>query len=64
MEVFTTGEIEQREVTNPIDGKIRDVRVLPLFDDKGKVVAVVEHLYDITEQRKNQRVTLESEARY
>jgi len=52
MEVFTTGEIKQFEGTNPIDGRIRDIRVLPMFDDKGNVVAVIEHIRDITSQKK------------
>lgn len=51
MEVFTTGEIKQLEHTNPIDGKISDIRVLPIFDDKGKVVSVIEHIRDITERK-------------
>ncbi|UCE54436.1 MAG: PAS domain-containing protein [Desulfobacterales bacterium] len=51
MEVFTTGEIKQLEHTNPIDGKINDIRVLPIFDDEGKVVSVIEHIRDITERK-------------
>jgi PAS domain S-box-containing protein len=48
MEVFATGEIKQIEDRNPIDGKIRDARMFPMFDDEGKVVSVIEHLRDIT----------------
>ena len=51
MEVFATGETKQFESTNPIDGKIRDIRVFPIFDDNGKVVAVIEHFRDITDQK-------------
>jgi len=51
MKVFATGEIDQLEVSNPIDGKIRDTRMIPMFDDEGKVVAVVEHMRDITGQK-------------
>jgi len=51
MEVFTTGETNQLVITNPIDGKIRDIRVFPIFDDNGKVVAVIEHFRDISDQR-------------
>ncbi len=51
MEVFATGETKQLEGTNPIDGKIRDIRVFPIFDDNGKVVAVIEHIRDITDQK-------------
>ena len=49
MDVFASGEIKQIEEKNPIDGKIREVRVLPMIDDKGEVVAVIEHFRDITE---------------
>jgi PAS domain S-box-containing protein len=51
MEVFATGQTKQLEDRNPIDGKVRDIRVLPIFDDEGKVVAIVEHLRDITDQK-------------
>jgi PAS domain S-box-containing protein len=51
MKVFATGEANQFEDTNPIDGKIRDIRMIPMFDDEGKVAAIVEHLRDITDQK-------------
>ena len=52
MEVFNTGKIKQHEGPNPIDGKFRDLRVLPMIDEKGNVVAVIEHIRDISEQKK------------
>jgi PAS domain S-box-containing protein len=64
MAVFATGEIKQLEVTNPIDGKTREIRVLPIFDDKGQVVAVIEHLRDITERMRTEQALSESEKRY
>jgi PAS domain S-box-containing protein len=64
MEVFATGEIKQLEDTNPIDGKIRDIRALPMFDDKGKVVAVIEHLRDISELKQAESALRESEEKY
>lgn len=64
MEVFATGEIKQLESTNPIDGKIRDIRVFPMFDDKGNVVAVIEHIRDITERLRMQEALQESERRF
>jgi PAS domain S-box-containing protein len=64
MEVFATGEIKQLEGTNPIDEKIRNIHVLPMFDDKGEVVAVIEHLHDITERIQAQEAMRKSEARY
>jgi PAS domain S-box-containing protein len=64
MEVFGTGEAKQLEGTNPIDGKIRDIRVLPMFDDKGEVAAVIEHIRDITQRIQAQEAMRKSEARY
>jgi PAS domain S-box-containing protein len=64
LEVFAAAETMQLEVTNPIDGKIRDVRVFPMFDDKGEVVAVIEHLRDITELVQAQEAIRKSEERY
>ena len=54
MEVFTTGEIRQIEDRNPMDGKVRDVRMFPMFDETGKVVAVIEHLRDTTGFRESE----------
>ena len=64
MEVFRTGEAKQLEGINPIDGKIRDIRVLPMFDDKGEVAAVIEHIRDITERNQALEKLRKSEARY
>jgi len=54
MEVFTTGEIRQTKDRNPIDGKIRDVHMFPMLDDKGKVVSVIEHFHDITDVKESE----------
>ena len=64
MEVFAAGEIKQLEDRNPIDGKIRDIRMFPMLDDKGKVVAVIEHLRDITEPKQSAAALRESEEKY
>jgi PAS domain S-box-containing protein len=64
MEVFATGEVKQLEFANPIDEKIRNIHVIPMFDDKGKVDAVIEHLHDITERIQAQEEMRKSEARY
>ena len=64
VEVFTTGETKQLEATNPIDGKIRDMYVLPMFDDKGEVVAVIEHLRDINAQKQAEKALQDSENRF
>ena len=64
MEVFATGETKQFEARNVIDGKIREIHVLPIIDDDEKVVAVIEHLRDITERDQAQEAIRKSEARY
>ncbi|MGD8521044.1 MAG: PAS domain S-box protein [Desulfobacterales bacterium] len=64
MEVFASGITKQLEATNLIDGKIRDVHVLPMFDDKGEVIAVIEHLRDITARKQAEESLIESEAKY
>jgi len=52
--VFASGEPVGREMVNPVDGRLREVRAFPIFDDEGRVVNVVEHVRDITELRKTQ----------
>jgi PAS domain S-box-containing protein len=64
MEVFATGQIKQFENINPIDGKTRDIRVLPMFDDEGKVISVIEHLRDITDLKRSEKALVESEQRF
>jgi PAS domain S-box-containing protein len=53
-DVFASGKGNRVEHTNPIDGKTRDISVLPIFDDEGEVISVVEHLRDITESKESQ----------
>ncbi len=64
IEVFTTGKIKQLEGINPIDGKIRDIRVLPIFDDEGRVVSVIEHIRDVTERKQAEQAFIENVRRY
>jgi PAS domain S-box-containing protein len=64
MEVFASGEAKQLETTNPIDGKVRDIRVFPMFDDKGEVVAVIEHLRDINARKEAETALKESQQRF
>jgi PAS domain S-box-containing protein len=63
-EVFATGQINQLEAVNPIDGKFRDIRVLPIFDDDGNVVAVIEHLRDISDRKQMEVALRESQQRF
>ncbi len=63
-EVFAAGEIRQFEATNPQDGKTRDIRMFPMLDDNEKVVAVIEHMRDITELKQAAESLRTSEKRY
>ena len=51
-EVFASGNIKECEHTNEVDGKTREIRVFPVFDDNGAVVMVAEHVRDITERKR------------
>jgi signal transduction histidine kinase len=51
MQSFSTGEPWNETVTRS-DGRIWDIRTVPLTDEQGKVVNVIELCRDITEHRK------------
>jgi PAS domain S-box-containing protein len=61
LEVFATGKMKELEHVNPTDGKTREVRVLPVFDDEQNVTMVVEHLRDITERKRAEKALGHSE---
>ena len=52
--VFKNGQHVHREMINPADGRIREVRAFPIFDADGCVENVVEYVRDITEIRQVQ----------
>jgi PAS domain S-box-containing protein len=62
--VFENGEIVQKEMVNPADGRIRDVRAFPIFDASGNVSMVVEYVQDITERKRVEDTIRESEQKY
>lgn len=51
-DVFDSGEILTYQIHNEIDSTFREIRVIPIFDNKGKVSKILEHVRDITEQKK------------
>jgi PAS domain S-box-containing protein len=51
MHSFATGKSRNETITRP-DGSIWDIRTVPLTDEQGKVVNVIEVSRDVTEHRK------------
>jgi light-regulated signal transduction histidine kinase (bacteriophytochrome) len=51
MSVFKTGQVQEYEDTNPVDGRLRNVRIYPVFDANHEVTMVVEHVRDVTDRR-------------
>ncbi|NLI81984.1 MAG: PAS domain S-box protein [Deltaproteobacteria bacterium] len=47
--VFESGESVEREMLNPADGRVQEVRAFPIRNTAGEVVQVVEHVRDLTE---------------
>ncbi|QLC50008.1 PAS domain S-box protein [Methanolobus zinderi] len=60
VEVFRTGEVKTVERTNPIDGKTREIRVIPIFDENGDVSLVIEHIRDMTERKKAEQLVIDA----
>jgi PAS domain S-box-containing protein len=52
--VFATGASIDREMVNPADGRLQEVRAFPIRDASGNVTRVVEYVRDITEIRRAQ----------
>jgi two-component system cell cycle sensor histidine kinase/response regulator CckA len=52
MSVFDTGQIVERQMVDSENGRICEARAFPIFDNQGRVEMVVEHIRDITEQKK------------
>lgn len=63
-EVHLTGLSAEFERTDPQTGRIYQVRVSPIFDENDRVDRVVEHLRDITEERRAKDMLRESERNY
>jgi PAS domain S-box-containing protein len=51
MQVFKTGQVQEYEDINPVDGRLRNVRIYPVFDADHEVTMVVEHVRDVTDRR-------------
>lgn len=60
MDVFLTGKVKTVERTNPVDGKTREIRVMPIFDENGNVSLVIEHIRDMTERKKAEQLVIDA----
>ncbi|TGC09395.1 ATP-binding protein [Methanolobus halotolerans] len=60
MEVFRTGIVRTVERTNPVDGKTREIRVMPIFDENGNVSLVIEHIRDMTERKRSEQLVIDA----
>lgn len=55
-ETFIDGKFRIYEDRNPVDGSYKEISVSPVFDSTGKVAWVVQHVRDITERKKAERL--------
>ncbi len=62
-EVFNSGRAVHVKEVNPRTKKMNEIRAFPIFDERGEVAMVVEHLRDITEQIRVEEALRESEGR-
>jgi len=63
MAVFDSGQIVEKQMMDPADGRTCEVRAFPIFDDRGRVQMAVEHIRDITDQKKLEAERQSYEAR-
>ncbi|MDW7732839.1 MAG: PAS domain S-box protein [Methanolobus sp.] len=59
-DVFLTGKVKTVERTNPVDGKTREIRVIPIFDENGNVSLVIEHIRDTTERKRAEQLVIDA----
>jgi PAS domain S-box-containing protein len=62
--VFETGKMSEQEMTNPADGRIREVRAFPITDPDGHVSYVIEYVRDITNRKRIEEALRDSEEKY
>jgi PAS domain S-box-containing protein len=61
--VFDTGQIVEKQMVDPEDGRYCETRAFPIFDYQGRVEMVIEHIRDITDQKKMETERQSYEAR-
>ena len=61
--VFDTGQIVEKQMMDSENGRTCEARAFPIFDNQGRVEMVVEHIRDITEQKRMEAERQNYEAR-
>jgi diguanylate cyclase (GGDEF)-like protein/PAS domain S-box-containing protein len=64
LKVFETGEPHRGELSNPADGRAREIVAYPIYDQSGQINLVALHVRDITPRRHMEEALKESEAKY
>ncbi|SFM29773.1 PAS domain-containing sensor histidine kinase [Methanolobus profundi] len=58
--VFSSGETITYQKHIEIDNTAREVRIIPIFDSEGNVSRIIEHIRDITEQKRTEEEIIEA----
>ncbi|WP_407356155.1 ATP-binding protein [Methanolobus sp. WCC5] len=53
-DVFSSGNMKEFEHADPVDHRVRDFRIFPVYDTKGDVMMTVSHIRDITERKQTE----------
>ncbi len=64
MNVFNSGKPLLAENYNPVTKRLVEVSSYPIFDDRGEVVMVAEHVRDITDRRRTEAALRDREAQF
>ena len=62
--VFTSGQPQKTEKTNPLDGRTREFSAFPVLSESGQVILAAEHVRDVTGRHLAARALEESEERF
>ena len=55
-DTFKDGKFRIYEDKNPVDGSCKEISVSPVLDETGKVTMVIEHVRDITERKRAEKL--------
>jgi PAS domain S-box-containing protein len=64
LKVFETGRPQRGELTNPGDGRTREIVAYPIFDQSGQINLVALHVRDITQRRLMEEALRQNETKY